>query len=64
MSVKEKILNAIYCQKLSLANEGERKWYNYKTRVTKLFWGRNLYDGYQIEVYNKITGIHLETIYC
>lgn len=64
MTVKEKIHNAICCQRLSLKNEGERQWYTYKIRITKLFWSRNLYDGYQIEVYNKITSMHLETIYC
>lgn len=64
MELKHKILNAVTKQKLSLKNEGERFWYSYKIRITILYWSRNLYDGYQIEVYDKKTAIHLETVVC
>lgn len=62
MNIKHQILNAINSNKLSLKNEGERFWYNYKIRITKLFWSTNLYDGYLIEVYDKKSDMHLNTI--
>ena len=65
MSLQNKISNAIAKRKLSLNKEGERYWYKFKLRITCLYWSRNLFDGYQIEVYDKVTGIHLDTvIYC
>jgi len=62
MNIKHQILSAINSNKLSLKNEGERFWHNYKIRITKLFWSRNLYDGYLIEVYDKKSDMHLNTI--
>lgn len=62
MNIKHQIIDAINCNRLSLKNEGEKFWHNYKIRVTKLFWSRNLHDGYLIEVYDKHSGLHLNTI--
>lgn len=62
MTVTHKILNAINNNRLSLKNEGEKFWYNYKIRITKLIWSRNLHDGYLVEVYDKHSGLHLNTI--
>jgi hypothetical protein len=61
-SVQTKIEKAIETNKLNLKIIGERKWYSYFIRVTKLVWNRNLYDGYQIDVYNEKYGLHLTTI--
>ncbi|MBC6427023.1 MAG: hypothetical protein GDA51_11290 [Ekhidna sp.] len=61
-NIKEKIVNAISNKKLNIDQEGERFWYNYKIRITKLYWTRNLFDGYQIEVYDKYSNKHLETL--
>lgn len=60
--MKEKIVNAISNKKLNIDKEGEKYWYSYKLRITKLYWVRNLFDGYQIEVYDKYSDRHLETI--
>ena len=62
MDIEKKILKAIENNRLSLKNEGERFWHNYKIRISKLFWSRNLYDGYLIEVYDKLSGLHLNTV--
>ncbi len=62
MGLQEKLTKAIDNGKLSLKFEGEKYWFNYKLRITILFWSRNLFDGYQIEVFDKKTDQHLETI--
>ena len=40
---------------------GERHWWGYFIRITELVWARNLWDGYQIEVYTEKYGKHLST---
>lgn len=62
MNINHKILKAIDNNKLSLKNEGERNWYNFKVRITFLYWQRNLFDGYLIEVYEKYSNIHIGTV--
>ncbi len=62
MYQRENILKAINNGRLSLKNEGERFWYKYKLRITILHWSRNLFDGYQIEVFDKKTNFHLDTV--
>lgn len=61
--MKEKIINAILNKRLNIAKEGMRYWYSYQLRITKLYWARNLFDGYQIEIYDKYSNKHLETIF-
>ena len=63
MNLKDRIINAITIQKLSLNNEGVKYWYKYKLRITKLFWSRNIFDGYLIEIYDRTGDLHLGTIY-
>ncbi|MDR3273310.1 MAG: hypothetical protein LBT29_07505 [Flavobacteriaceae bacterium] len=62
MTIEEKIKKAVESNKLNLQKLGERKWYNYFIRVTELVWARNLWDGYEIEVYNEKYGDHLTTV--
>ncbi|MDR2834972.1 MAG: hypothetical protein LBV69_02045 [Bacteroidales bacterium] len=62
-TIEEKIKRAIQTNKLNPEILGERKWYNYFIRTTELVWTRNLYEGYQIEVYDKqYGGNHLATV--
>jgi len=56
ISIEDKIFRAIENGKLSLKNEGEKYWFNYKLNITFLYWRRNLHDGYQIDVYDKESG--------
>lgn len=66
MKSKQQIVNkvkrATENNKLSFKVLGERNWYGYFIRTTKLIWGRNLYDGYKIEVYEEQYGTHLTTV--
>ena len=55
INLEFKILNSIETKKLNPEILGERKWYNYFIRITELFWSRNNFDGYQIEVYSDNT---------
>lgn len=57
-----KILRAIESNKINLEILGERSWYNYYIRITKLVWNRNNHDGYKIEVYNEKYGDYLTTV--
>jgi hypothetical protein len=41
---------------------GSKSWFCYRLDITELVWGRNLMDGYQVEVYDRIRGNHLGTI--
>jgi hypothetical protein len=41
---------------------GTKAWFCYRLDITELVWGRNLMDGYQIEVYDRIRSNHLGTI--
>lgn len=41
---------------------GTKQWFCYRLDITELVWGRNLMDGYQIEVHDRIRGNHLGTI--
>ena len=61
--VSNKINRAILNKRLNIDQEGEKYWYNYKLRITNLYWARNLYDGYKIEVYDKKSETHLDTIW-
>lgn len=60
--IETKIKTAIENNKLNPQILGERKWYNYFIRTSELVWCRNLYDGYQIEVYTEKYGEHLGTV--
>lgn len=62
IDIETKVKQAIETNKLNPEILGERNWYNYFIRVSKLIWSRNLYDGYKIEVYSEKYGIHLSTI--
>ncbi len=62
MYSRNKILRAIDSGKLSLKTEGERRWFSYRIRITILYWRRNLFDGYKIEIYDGQTYFHLDTI--
>ncbi|WP_300979315.1 hypothetical protein [Flavobacterium sp.] len=62
MDIETKIQKAIINNKLNPSILGERKWYNYFIRVTKLVWVRNFHDGYLIEVYDEKHGNHLVTV--
>ena len=61
-TIEEKIKRAIERNKLNPEILGERYWYNYFIRTTKLVWARNFHDGYQIEVYTEKCGDHLDTV--
>ena len=61
-NVESKILKAISTNKFNPQKLGERSWHSYFIRVTELVWSRNLYDGYQIEVYDKENRRHLTTL--
>ncbi|PJJ09807.1 hypothetical protein CLU83_3182 [Flavobacterium sp. 1] len=52
MNIETKILKALETNKLNPQKLGERKWYNYFISVNKLVWARNLWDGYEIQVYS------------
>ncbi len=62
MYQRKKIIKAIDNRRLSLKNEGEKNWFKYKLRITKLYWSRNLFDGYQIEIFDKRTDFHIDTV--
>ena len=62
MDIETKIQKAIINNKLNPSILGERKWYNYFIRVTKLVWVRNINDGYLIDVYDEKHGNHLVTV--
>lgn len=62
INIETKIKKAIQNGKLNPEILGERKWYNYFIRVTELVWARNLWDGYQIEVYSGQYKKHLGTV--
>jgi hypothetical protein len=61
-SIEEKIRRAIETNKLNPETSGERNWYQYFIRITKLVWSRNFHDGYKIEVYDEQYGNHITTI--
>jgi hypothetical protein len=61
-AVEEKIKRAIETNKLNPKILGERNWYGYFIRTTELVWSRNLYDGYEIEVYTKKYAEHLAKV--
>lgn len=62
-TVEFKILKAIKNNKLNPQILGDRKWYNYFISVNKLVWSRNLWDGYEINVYSdECKSLHLRTI--
>ncbi len=61
MTTKQKIINAIENQRLSLLKEGMKSWYNYNLHITFLEWSLNLRDGYKIDIYDT-DGFHLDTI--
>lgn len=52
MIIKQKILKAIENNRLKLI-EWKRNWYNYIVSIQKLVWSRNLFDWYQIDVYDR-----------
>jgi len=62
MSIEDKIFRAIENEKLSLKNEGEKYWFNYKLNITFLYWSRNFHDGYQIDVYDKESEDYLDRV--
>jgi len=62
MYQRKKIIKAIDNRRLSLKNEGEKNWFKYKLRITKLYWSRNLFDGYQIEIFDKRTDFYIDTV--
>ena len=62
-NLQSKILTALKTNKLNPKILGERNWYNYFIRITELTWGRNNFDGYQIEIYTDSSKAeHLVTI--
>ncbi len=62
MKIETKILKALETNKLNPNKLGERKWYNYFISVNKLVWSRNLWDGYEIQVYSdECKTLHLGT---
>ncbi len=62
MNLKNKIIKAVNNNKLKLI-EGTRSWYSYSISITEMVWTRNLFDGYQIDIYDKDTNIFIERIY-
>ena len=62
MNIQQKIDQAITNGSLSVKKEGEKNWYNYKQAITFLYWRRNLHDGYSIEVFDKKSDLHIETV--
>lgn len=51
MILKQKILKAIENNKLKLI-EWKRNWYNYIISVQSLVWERNLFNWYNIDIFN------------
>lgn len=49
---------AIESNRLSLKEKGKKYWYNYKLNITFLYWSRNLFEGYQIDI-SRFTNNHL-----
>lgn len=62
IKIELKVKRAVETNKLKLEMLGERNWYNYFIRVSKLIWERNNYEGYLVEVYTKKYGDHLASI--
>jgi hypothetical protein len=50
--IQEKILNAINKGSLNPV-DGKRKWYSYILSIQNLFWERNNFDGFIVDVYDK-----------
>lgn len=51
-TISQKIFNSINNWKLKLI-EWKRNWYNYIISIQKLVWSRNLFDWYQIDIYDR-----------
>ena len=49
--IESKILKALQTNKLNPNILGERNWYNYFIAVDELVWSRNLWNGYNINIY-------------
>jgi hypothetical protein len=59
----KRIISVIKRESRSLKLAGGTKaWFCYRLDITPLVWARNLMDGFQIEVYDRIRGSHLGTI--
>ena len=54
MNIEIKINKAIKNNRLKLV-EGQKSWYNYMLSISKMVWVRNLFDGYQIDIFHKKT---------
>tara|TARA_R110002096_G_scaffold405303_1_gene603362 strand:- start:85 stop:327 length:243 start_codon:yes stop_codon:yes gene_type:complete len=49
--IESKILRALQTNKLNPNILGERNWYKYFIAVDELVWSRNLWNGYNINIY-------------
>ena len=61
MNIQDKIKIAIENKQLKLVS-GKRKWRNYYISIVELVWARNLWDGYEINIYTEEYGRHLGTV--
>lgn len=51
-TLENKFIKAIESNRLKLI-EWKRNWYNYIISIQKLVWSRNLFDWYQIDIYDR-----------
>ena len=51
MQIKQKVFNSLNNWRLKPI-EWNKKWYNYNLSIQKLVWARNLFDWYNIDIYD------------
>ncbi|MBU8901499.1 MAG: hypothetical protein KOO69_02040 [Victivallales bacterium] len=61
MNIEDKIRVAIGNKQLKLVAD-RRKWRKYYISIVELVWARNLWDGYEINIYTEEYGRHLGTV--